>query len=259
MKLLTLNLWGGKVYDPLMKFIKAKNDQIDIFCFQEAFDSEKITSNDGIRANLLSELSRVLKDYNFYFSSAFDNYDYKEKVDFELHFGQAIFVKKALKILGDGELFVHGKKAEEYRVLSKNHLDYLDFPKNLNYILMKGKKLDTLIANMHGYWIPGPKTDTSERISQSKMVIDFMKQYSSRKILCGDFNLNPNTKSLKMLEKGMTNLIKKYNIKGTRSSYYKRENKFADYILVSKDIKVKKFEVLMDEVSDHLPLLLEFE
>ena len=32
---------------------------------------------------------------------------------------------------------------------------------------------------------------------------------------------------------------------------------FADYIFVSKDIKVKDFKVLPDEVSDHLALSIE--
>ena len=34
---------------------------------------------------------------------------------------------------------------------------------------------------------------------------------------------------------------------------------FADYVFVSKDVKVKKFEVPYLEISDHLPLILDFE
>jgi endonuclease/exonuclease/phosphatase family metal-dependent hydrolase len=79
-----------------------------------------------------------------------------------------------------------------------------------------------------------------------------------KKILCGDFNLLPNTESIAMLEKGMKNLVKEYGITSTRSHHYTKEHKFADYIIVSTDIKVANFEVLQEPVSDHLPLLLEF-
>jgi hypothetical protein len=48
----------------------------------------------------------------------------------------------------------------------------------------------------------------------------------------------------------MINLVKDYNVTSTRSSHYPKEEKFADYIFVSKDIEVKDFKVLPDEVND---------
>ncbi len=56
----------------------------------------------------------------------------------------------------------------------------------------------------------------------------------------------------------MRNLIKEHGITSTRSHHYTKPVKFADYAIVSKDLDVIKFEVLQDPVSDHLPLLLEF-
>jgi endonuclease/exonuclease/phosphatase family metal-dependent hydrolase len=64
-----------------------------------------------------------------------------------------------------------------------------------------------------------------------------------------------------MIEKelGMRNLITEYGVTSTRTSLYtKTEERFADYIFVSKDIEVKDFKVLPDVVSDHAALLLEF-
>jgi endonuclease/exonuclease/phosphatase family metal-dependent hydrolase len=116
-----------------------------------------------------------------------------------------------------------------------------------------------LIANLHGFWIPESKEDTPERLEQSDKIIKFLDSYKHGKILCGDFNLNPNTKSMFKLEEEMVNLVKKHNVKSTRSGLHTRKDKFADYILVSKDIKVLDFKVLQDQVSDHLPLFLEFD
>ena len=78
--------------------------------------------------------------------------------------------------------------------------------------------------------------------------------------MCGDFNLLPSTESIKMFEDfDLINLIKENNIISTRTSFYKKEEKFADYVFVSKGIKVNEFKVLIDEISDHSPLLIDFE
>ena len=77
--------------------------------------------------------------------------------------------------------------------------------------------------------------------------------------MVGDFNLDIKTKAVSLLENNMRNLIKEGNFTTTRNSNFKRQSimPFADYIFISKEIEVKNFQVLQDEVSDHLALLLE--
>lgn len=116
-----------------------------------------------------------------------------------------------------------------------------------------------MIMNVHGLWNGMGKTDTPERIAQSEKIKEFMDNVPDRKILCGDFNLKPDTRSLKIIADGMHDLIDKYNILSTRTSYYPKEEKFADYVFTSPDIKINKFSVLRDEVSDHAPLLVDFD
>ena len=57
----------------------------------------------------------------------------------------------------------------------------------------------------------------------------------------------------------MRNLIKEYDITTTRTHYYQRKEKYADYILVSPDVTVKQFSPVDTVVSDHMPLMVEFE
>lgn len=64
---------------------------------------------------------------------------------------------------------------------------------------------------------------------------------------------------MQIIEKGMNNLIRTHNIDSTRTSLYSKEEKYADYVLISPEIVVKNFERLSDEVSDHSPLFLEFD
>jgi endonuclease/exonuclease/phosphatase family metal-dependent hydrolase len=115
------------------------------------------------------------------------------------------------------------------------------------------------VVNLHGLWNGKGKTDCPERIEQSQKVKAFLETVSGAKILCGDFNLLPHTQSLALLEQDMRNLVKAYRITSTRSQFYERPDRFADYVLTSPEVQVKHFCVLDENVSDHLPLLLTFE
>jgi endonuclease/exonuclease/phosphatase family metal-dependent hydrolase len=262
MKLITLNIWGGRVHKPLLEFIKKQSGDVDIFCFQEVFKSEKNIFSHNIKTDIFSDIKKILKDYNAYYAPVIEKTNLVEKVNFEIFWGQATFVKKTIEVISEGDYFIFGRYNHEWTFLSKDPEKYIDVPRLIHYVTIKdralGKEREMLIANLHGYWIPESKEDSPERLEQSSNIIKFLSSYKSRKIVCGDFNLNPNTKSMLKLERGMVNLIKKNNIKSTRSNLHKRKDKYADYILVSKDIEVLDFKVLQDDVSDHLPLLLEF-
>jgi endonuclease/exonuclease/phosphatase family metal-dependent hydrolase len=132
-------------------------------------------------------------------------------------------------------------------------------PRNFHYVVVKNHGKEFLITNIHGFWKPGKKGDTKESLEQSDKILDFLKSFTGPKILCGDLNLNPETESIKKLEKNLVNLIAEYKVSNTRSKFYTRNEKFADYILVSPDVKVQDFKVMNEHVSDHLPLYLSFE
>ncbi len=114
--------------------------------------------------------------------------------------------------------------------------------------------------NVHGHWSAEGKSDNANRLEQSKIISDFIKSSGPvPKIMVGDFNLLPETQSIKILEGHFTNLITKYNIPTTRTELYKGDDKHADYAFVSDEILVEGFEALPDVVSDHVPLALQFD
>jgi endonuclease/exonuclease/phosphatase family metal-dependent hydrolase len=131
-------------------------------------------------------------------------------------------------------------------------------PRNLQYVSISVNNKKYLICHFHGIWYPKTKIDTDERIQQSHIIKNFLSKREEAKILCGDFNLLPTANSMKLLEAGMRNLITEYHVPTTRNQHYEREEKQADYVLVSNDITIQQFRVLDVEVSDHLPLLMEF-
>lgn len=263
MKIESLNTWGGRIFEPLMQHFKGNQD-IDIFCLQEIYNTpthnkftrknihEQISPEDMPgRANLFDEIAAALPSHTGFFSSSVSGVDSQGEVGFEIDFGQAMFIRKDIEILERGETFVFRDKGEF--ILGDNTTQ----PRVLQHVQFKYDDKKYGLANFHGVWTGTGKSDTPSRIEQSQKVKKILDAMNGAKILCGDFNLVPDSESISILEEGMENLIKKFGVTSTRSEYYKKPLKFADYILISPDITVKNFEVLQDPVSDHLPLQVE--
>lgn len=132
--------------------------------------------------------------------------------------------------------------------------------RNIQYVTVQTSNGPLTVVNFHGLWNGKGKTDTEDRMNQSKNILEFIKNLQGEHVLCGDFNLLPNTKSIAVLENaGLQNLIKRFGITSTRTSHYTKPDKYADYVFVTNEIKVKDFKVLPEEVSDHHALYLEIE
>ena len=260
MKLVSLNTWGGKVYEPLLKFVREQSRDTDIFCFQEVFDSPVTEFRNDMKTDFYSDLRKTLKNFKAFYAPMFTGYDTEVKVDFPLSFGQATFVKEGVKITGEKTIFIHGKFDYKPKVFLEDIQDALDLPRNMHIIKVKTGNSNVLIGNLHGYWSPGPKVDSKQSIDQSRKILEELDKFLGPKIICGDFNLNLSTKSLAILEESLENLVRKYRVPTTRSHHYKKTSeKFADYMFVSKDVIIKSFEAPNIVVSDHLPLILDFK
>lgn len=241
MKLISLNIWGGRIRKPFLDFIE-RQKEIDIFCFQEVYHRAegKMYSGDVSNPNIFAELQKLLPEHiGFFRSSVMDWY------------GIGMFAKKDIKVLEEGETLIY------------INLDYSKYDsghsRNLQWMKCEAGGRIYSIINVHGLWNGAGKTDTPDRIKQSENIRDFISAIDNPKILCGDFNLRPDTQSMRMLETNMINLVKKHNITSTRTGFYDKPEKFADYVLVSPDVQVNRFEVLPDEVSDHAALYLDFQ
>lgn len=256
MQLICLNLWGGKAFNPLMNFLKKMSVTTDIFCFQEVFDTtSRIKTYDGLRINLHAELKRCLADFRGYFAVSENKRTFTKPVDFPCAFGSAIFVKKKFAAQSHNSFSIG---------ISRNAVWKKSVWKEIaQYVTVICGHTPYTFCNVHGIanW---PKTDTPERLEQSHKIIDAINKYKGKKIICGDFNLNPKTESVRMFEKaGMRNLVKEYHIKKTRSNLFYAQmpdspDKISDYVFVSPDVRVQKFIIPRVAVSDHLPLVLNF-
>ena len=226
MKIIFLNTWNGKIKDKITEFIKGHSKDTDVFCFQEVYPEMR---------QLCQEL---LLDYDEFFA-----YKQIEGDDFP----QASYVRKKLRAFSSAVL--EGQANTGLGV-------------NIG-INIKGKIIH--ICNFHGRYRPGHKLDTSERLGQSKGLIEFFKGKQGLKIIGGDFNMLPNTESMRMFsENGYRDLIKEFDVKTTRNQlawamYPDNPQYYSDYVFLSPDVRLKIFSVPNLEISDHEPLILEIE
>lgn len=250
MKLITLNTLGGKLRDPLSRFI-VSHAKTDIFCFQEVFhdldESTRTTDfifDEGANEQLFEDIQSMLPRHRGFFCPIHGAF-----------YGLAMFVKNDINVAETGEVLLYENAAYDPTGEDTDHGRKLQWAK-----IVAGVR-EILIMNMHGHWSKVGKRDDAIRIEQSRRIAAFLKQSGdSPKVLCGDFNLRPDTESVRTIEEaGMVNLITKHEVSSTRTSLYAKPERFADFIFLSPDVEEKDFRVLPDEVSDHSPLFVEFK
>lgn len=250
MKLISLNVWGGIAGgEQLLGFFNSYKET-DIFCLQEMFnggEKEKIEMDEKMNGkiyDLLSKLQNTLGESHIdYFHPYLGDW-----------YGLAALINKQFEVTEDGDVFVHGERG----YIPKDNIGF--HSKNIQYVTFKTEKGLRTIVNFHGLWTGKGKKDTPARLLQSDNILNFLKKIENPYVICGDFNLLPETESLKKFEKaGLRNLISEYGITSTRTKYYTRPELYADYVFVSEGIKVNDFKVLPEEVSDHNALYLDFE
>lgn len=250
MKLISLNLWAGRAGEEKVAAFIEKHRDVDIFCFQEMLHGGQHlkgttvngTNFDTIVPELFERTRVILKDHvSYFYPHVFDYY------------GLTMFVKKNHVVSREGEVFIY----KERGYLSKEEMG--DHARNLQYATFEAPEKITVI-NVHGLWNGKGKGDSADRLLQSDNIVSFLKTIPGPYVMCGDFNLLPETESLKKIEAfGLRNLISEFGITSTRSDFYPKPERFADYVFVSPEIKVNEFRVLDDQVSDHLALYLDFQ
>ncbi len=250
MKVISLNTWGGEAGLPeLLEFLRSNSDT-DVFCLQEVWNGgEHMLEKKGGGSwldkrvtTLLSDVGSVLPNYAGYFRPHF--YDF---------YGLALFVKSDLEVLSEGEVLIYKEKGFVSEEDVGNHA------RILQHCTISTSDGVRTIVHLHGLWNGKGKGDSEDRLEQSERIIAFLDSLDHPFVLLGDFNLLPDTESLKKIESiGLRNLIAEHGVVSTRTSHYTKPEKFADYAFVSEGIEVRDFRVLPDEVSDHAPLLIDF-
>jgi endonuclease/exonuclease/phosphatase family metal-dependent hydrolase len=254
MKLICLNIWGGLGgKGKLLAFLDAHRDA-DFICLQEVWSAPyealegapaggRPLVQDDIMVRGKQEIAALLPEHVAFFHPHHLN-DY----------GLMTLVSRRLSVVDSGDVFVHRERGYIPQGDIGHHA------RNVAFVTVATARGPISVMNFHGLWNGLGKGDSDDRLAQSRRLLAFLRGREEPFVLCGDFNLAPQTNSLKMLEQsGLRNLIAESGAPSTRTRLYSGSERFADYAFVSPGVGVRQFRVLPDEVSDHAPLMLVFE
>ena len=175
MKLITLNVWGGRKGEELERFFNAHADT-DIFCFQEVYENagSKDVHFQGTGANYdhLSLLKSQLSDYQCFYHPHLGDW-----------WGLAIFIKKGIPVVDSGEIYVHKEKGWNFDLEVSGRT-----AKNLQYATIETEQGLRTIINFDGLWNGQGKEDSDERLLQSQNIVAYIKTLQNHYVLAGDFN-----------------------------------------------------------------------
>lgn len=264
MKLLTLNV---SLFDSnnskLSKFLSEQ--KADIVCFQEVTrDLDKGAFKKHISKNAIDKATNKLEFDFFGPNEVFGPFVLKEfhgQKNFHFDPGGMMeignYTKSKYPITKAQNIFLEGHFSYE--------TDYSNWPdedyRAVLVIDLNIGKNSLKVINYHGIWTKD-KQGNEKTLSACKKINQFAMDARGEVIICGDFNLFPDTPSMKVFQGNFISLVDLYNVKATRPSSNElsmQSRNVVDYILLSKNINVRSFNVLDTDVSDHLPLVLDFD
>ena len=212
----------------LQAFIQEHVTDTNVFCFQEVHTEARAVFGELLKNSTETAAEKIINANNL--------------------FGQSTYTSSNIRVISSEILF---PIESEIGLALYTEIEY------------HGRTYH--LVNIHGWARPGTKLDTPERTCFSQTLIDFLDTKVGAKIIGGDFNLFPETRSIGIFEEhGYQNLIKNYSITNTRNklcweAFPPPKQHFADFVFVSADVAVTDFRVIDNEASDHLPMILKIE
>ncbi len=266
MKLLSLNVAVFETNnESLLKFL-SKQD-LDILCLQEVAEKIDASANpDFISKRYIDKATKNLK-YSFFgptwHMKDFHLKNFHQKESFDFDFGGYLktgnYLRTKFKIIKKGNVYVLRNSPIRVTDWSKWPKSQVKAAQVVDLEFPNSKKLR--VINYHGIWTR-EKIGNASTLKACRQILNLTKEVKYPTIIAGDFNLFPDTPSMKVFYKDFISLVDTHNISTTRpksNELNHLERNIVDYILVSKDIKVNSFAVISSDVSDHLPLLLDFD
>lgn len=259
-----LNGWGGRLHEELIAYVGAARP--DILCLQEVVRTPGaprawMTYRDlgrelPQRANFFDEVGSALPDHVATFCPAAQGDLYDGELAFASQWGLATYVSKSLPIIGQAQGFVHGAFSPD---------GYGEHPRSRSAHVVRVYDFATrqpiTVGHMHGLRDLSGKRDTPARLVQAQKFAALLRSVAApgdAVVACGDFNVEPDSATFAILaELGLADLVHTRGFTDTRTSWYEKSGRYADYMLVSAGLRDAAFEVVVaPEVSDHRALRL---
>lgn len=237
LKILQVNVWwGGKLWDNLIEFIKKENPEI-IFA-QEVYES-------------------TIKGFG------------------QLGYEHVAFGKEMIDVREGGRYLTGNAIFSKFPILDYQTASYVrefgefkegidDVAKAPRNILHAALSIEDKIINAfctHGIVDYRGDYDSPERLEMSRIICEAIAGKDNA-MLTGDFNVQPETQTIRNIEKHLSSVFKS-ELKSSFNMRRKTKPGYAtatvDMIFVSPEIKVLEHSCPDVDVSDHYPLLAIIE
>ncbi len=248
LKMIQVNIWKGRFLDALVAFLKKENPDIitlqEVTAGKDNFYSDKRLDIFLYLQKILGMRGAVAPEFRF----IGDTFSYQ---------GNALLVKGNVATSTTVWLYPYAELPDDYendepllRHLPRNILDAT--------VHVGGKKLHVL--SVHGAWNRDP-IDTPENLRQAKLIVGHIKTLHGEPFLLGgDLNMPPGSRVIKMIDTVARNILEGSGVASTlhptihKTAKEKPKGLLVDYIYTSSHFTVKKIDVPVVAVSDHLPV-----
>ncbi len=245
-KVLTFNIWHGKLLDEVIDFLKQQD--ADIVALQEVYNGQDSNLSEQYRA------ATVLKerlDYDYSYFSAEYLYT-KMRVD------EGNLILSKFPVINAKAAFIDTPYGESD---NENPDDFATMPRVLQHVELDSPAGVLNIVNFHGVWDLDGDNYSPQRKKMAQAIIDGVHG-KHKVIVAGDTNAKPTNPAMKEVEKYLKSVFGN-DLKTTFNMRRKDNPGYAtaavDMMFVSNDIKILNKKCLDVDLSDHLPLVATFE
>ncbi len=247
MKLLQWNIWFEEDIKKVAKFIKAQ--KVDVICVQEL--SQNFPKNGNI--NTAEALGKWLG------------------MNFVYKIGQREKIKNKIKWLGNGIYSRYPIQHSRAKYIQTPHGVSQRFPDYAR----QGRIYIEADINVHGQTYTVGTThaafersmkDTPRKKKEIKKILDIVAKKKARYIFAGDLNAEPQSTLIKGVKRYLKHTGPDFRfVTYTTKPHLKTYKDHAplqwriDYVFATADIKIKRAKLVKTTVSDHLPIVVDFD
>jgi endonuclease/exonuclease/phosphatase family metal-dependent hydrolase len=250
-KLLQINAWQGRISPKLLQFIE--REKPDFITTQEIFNGHVMPV-----PNNEFDLGREIRQASGLTHTWFSPRMSIDVAGKEEPYGNMIFSRWPLS--NKQTIETYGKP--RWHMMNRDPDRNVSI--NLQIVTANVDDKQFVLANHHGYIArdAGERFGNATSLRSMKKVAKALQEFENLPIiLSGDMNVVSRSDTMRVFRGFLRNLTAEHKIKTTLSALHRFNHPVAcDHILVNDGIRVKKFAVRENElVSDHLPLVLEFD
>lgn len=257
-KYIQANIWlGGKLHDQLLPFFTAQNP--DFIAMQEVCMPNAVAPYTPHPA--LDFLQKVKQETGLLHSVFVPEAAFKDKT----HYNNTHPVEFGIAILSRFPItkHVYSSYIHDYKIFELEGMnDWSVMHKGTLVAEVKASEKSLYIGTTHGVWGFDDK-DSASRDIMADAILEAVGEKSPL-LFSGDLNIDQNTKAIARIEEKLTNVFKgklqtSFNMLHKADKGGSFGTSVVDFVFASRDIKILNAYSSEENVSDHVPLIVEFE